>query len=120
MEAEERVLPRRSPIAAVGDLDRPRRLLIVALRGGYDDGMAAGVVTPPTTNDPRGDADRLWLPGATSGARTGRRIPLWGERGEDLVDGGRLGARVAMAGAAELPLALFPPVAPVAVDVGDG
>ena len=120
MEAEERVLPRRSPIAAVGDLDRPRRLLIVALRGGYDDGMAAGVVAPPTTNDPRGDAGRLWLPGATSDARTGRRIPLLGERGEDLVDGGRLGSRVAVAGAAELPLVLFPLVAPVAVDVGEG
>ena len=93
---------------------------MAALRGGYDDGMAAGVVAPPTTNDPRGDADRLWPPGATSGARTGRRIPLSGECCEDLVDGGRLGSRVAVAGASELLLALFPPVALVAVDVGEG
>lgn len=120
MEDEERALPRRSPIAAVGDLDRPRRLLMAAFRGGYDDGMAAGAVAPPTTNDPRGDADRLWPPGATSGARIGCRIPQFGECGEDLVDGGRLELRVVVAPAPELPLALFPPFAPVAVEVGEG
>ena len=59
MEEAERLLPRRSPTAVVGDLDRPRRLLMAALRGGYDDGMAAGVVAPPTRSDPRGEADRL-------------------------------------------------------------
>ena len=59
MDDEERLLPRRSTTAVVGDLDLPRRLLMAALRGGYDDGMAAGVVAPPTRSDPRGEADRL-------------------------------------------------------------
>ena len=94
---------------------------MAALRGGYDDGIAAGVVAPPKTNDPRGEADRLWPPGAASGPRTGRRIPRSGECGEDLVDGGRLESRaVAVSVAPELPLTWLPPFAPVAVDEGDG
>jgi len=55
--------------------------------------------------------------GASSAARTGRRIPLFGERGEDLVDGGLLESRAAAS--PELPLTLLPPFVPVAFDVGE-